>query len=250
MMISNISCSSLAQLLCLLDENFVFVLLGKHNVDYFVFDEVGLSAALSDECSAEDKTSLIDEMVRTRGDIRNRISPRYRFDERWDDLEKCLLLDGYRIEDKTIHKTSPFIEGEKTVLDDLVNEIEKSSIPQKSEIISHINLSDSAFLKSPSNFNGCLSHARISLETLVRSIAETFNFETPKGNKAWGSSLAYLREQDFIEKDEESVISSIYTFISSGSHVPIGFSEEEYVRFGRNLTTSICYYIIKIFNKH
>jgi len=40
-------------------------------------------------------------------------------------------------------------------------------------------------------------------------------------------------------------MAKLYGFISDGSHIPLGFTEEEYARYGRNLAMSKCYYIIK-----
>ena len=39
------------------------------------------------------------------------------------------------------------------------------------------------------------------------------------------------------------------SFVSNGSHIPLGFTNEEYARYGRNLLMSKCYYIIKNINK-
>jgi hypothetical protein len=49
------------------------------------------------------------------------------------------------------------------------------------------------------------------------------------------------------EKEEQKVIAPIYGFISDGCHKPLGFSEEEFARFGRNLAISMCYFLIKKF---
>ena len=40
----------------------------------------------------------------------------------------------------------------------------------------------------------------------------------------------------------------IYTFISKGAHRPLGFTDEEFVRFGINLAISACYFLVKILN--
>ena len=44
---------------------------------------------------------------------------------------------------------------------------------------------------------------------------------------------------------EEELMGKLYGFISDGSHIPLGFTQEEYARYGRNLAMSKCYYIIK-----
>jgi hypothetical protein len=40
-------------------------------------------------------SELIQEIARTRGTIRSTVSPRYRFDDRWQDFSRCLQIDGY-----------------------------------------------------------------------------------------------------------------------------------------------------------
>jgi hypothetical protein len=73
---------SLCQLLDLFDQDVVHVLLEKHDIPHCGCSQTEISAVLSD---LDQRTieSLIDEVVRTNGDLRNRVSPRYRFDERW-----------------------------------------------------------------------------------------------------------------------------------------------------------------------
>ena len=102
-----------------------------------------------------------------------------------------------------------------------------------------INESTEAFKNS--DFNQCLSKARISLETIVRTIAiDKYNF-----NDSWGNALSKLKTESFITQKEEELMAKLYGFISDGSHIPLGFTEEEYARYGRNLAMSKCYYIIK-----
>jgi hypothetical protein len=40
---------------------------------------------------------LLDEICRSTRMLRNDVSPKYLYDERWTDLLRCLLLDGYQI---------------------------------------------------------------------------------------------------------------------------------------------------------
>lgn len=91
---------------------------------------------------------------------------------------------------------------------------------------------------------------RIALDTLVNNISQYLglDMENVPDSKKWGSSLQYLREKELINDKEEKVISSIYTVISDGAHKSISITEKDYVRFGRNLVMSICYFIIKKFN--
>ena len=76
---------------------------------------------------------------------------------------------------------------------------------------------------------------------MVRDIAEIKEFQITSERKAWGDSLAHLKRINFLNEKEEKIIASIYSFVSEGAHIP--FTEEEYTRFGRNLITSMCYFI-------
>ncbi|NQT10603.1 MAG: hypothetical protein HQ573_05480 [Desulfobacteraceae bacterium] len=237
---------SLCQFLDLFIQDVVQVLLDKYDISCWGLSQTELGEALfgADHSSIE---SLIDEIVRTNGDLRNRVSPRYRFDERWSDFKKCLLLDGYKVEENEIIRIEPFIEANEPVEDDLTKELQLARLSSIMDIIKHIRLSAESFRKSTPDYNGCLSHSRIALETLVREIAANKGYSIKNENKAWGESLAYLKKSSFISQKEENSIASTYTFISDGSHIPVGFTEEEFARFGRNLVTSVCYFIVKKF---
>lgn len=238
---------SLSQFLDLFGSDTSNLLLEKHNIssedDYENKVSVKQSILQADSKSI---ASLLEEIAKTEGDLRNRVSPRYRFDERWDELKGCLLLDGFKVERKTINSVEPSIEGTGSIEDDLTKEIGLSHLPESEDIINHINYSAQAFLKTEPDYNGCLSHARIALETLVRGIAKDKGFQLSDEKKAWGASLNHLKTISFINDKQEKTIQSIYTFVSDGSHVPLGFTEKEYTRFGRNLITSICYFISKL----
>ena len=238
---------SLCQFLDLYKQDVVDILLEKHGITTWGYSQTEISEVLS-EADHDSIEYLIDELIRTNGDLRNRIKPRYRFDERWNDFLKCLLLDGFKVEEKTIRRLEPVIESTEAVEDDLTNELDSSSLGSSSEVIQHIKLSAESFKKASPDFNGCLSHSRIALETLVRAIAKDRGSEINESSKVWGKSLSYLQSIGFITNKEEGAISSTYTFISDGAHVPVGFTEEEFSRFGRNLAMSVCYFIIKKFN--
>lgn len=238
---------SLCQFLDLFEWDVVYILLEKYNITVRGPGQIEISRALSaaDQSSME---TLIDEVVRTNGDLLNRVNPRYRFNERWSDFKKCLLLDGFRIEQDKILRIEPFIESSEPVEDDLTNELKESDLTSSGEVTRHIKLSAETFKKSSPDYNACLSHSRIALETLVREIAKHYDLDIDEDSKAWGKSLLYIKDKGFITNKEESAIASTYTFISDGTHIPVGFTEEEFVRFGRNLAMSVCYFVIKKFN--
>lgn len=185
---------------------------------------------------------LIQEVVSTKRELRSRISPKYKFEDRWDDLEKCLLLDGYKInKNHTITSIEPSVDGIIAMEDDLITEINQSSLSKKAEITQLIKESEEAFKNPIPDYNSCLSKARISLETIIRNKIE----DETTTNESWGRSLNILKANGFISTDEEKAIASTYTFVSDGSHIPLGFTNEEYSRYGRNLIMTVCYYIIK-----
>ena len=197
---------------------------------------------IKDVLTTEDIISLIQEVVLTKRELRNRVSPRYEFDDRWGDFEKCLLLDGYKInENNTISSIEPNVDGIVAMEDDLISEIEKSCLSKKVAIIKKIKESEEAFKRTTPDYDGCLSKARIAIETIVRNKVE----DETGTNKSWGKSLSVLKTNGFITQNEENALSSIYTLVSDGSHKPLGFTDAEYSRYGRNLIMTTCYYIIK-----
>lgn len=182
---------------------------------------------------------LIKELILAKQTFRNKITPKYTFEERWNDFEKCLFLDGYKIQNNAIILIEPTIDGVVTFEDELTSELISSTFSKKEEVKNLINESAEAFKNS--DFNQCLSKARISLETIVRTIAiDKYNF-----NDSWGNALTKLKTESFITQKEEELMGKLYGFISDGSHIPLGFTQEEYARYGRNLAMSKCYYIIK-----
>ena len=251
MVISKRTKLSLYQFLGLFLHQTQYMLLEKHGIsfdDSYAVGYRGYEPFLELESPLIE--SVIDEIARTSGDLRNEISPRYRFDERWSDLKKCLLLDGFKVEQNTVLKIDPSINLTEPVEDELISELKKSSLSLSDEVINHIKLSENTFRKSTPDYNACLSHSRIALETIIRGIAKDdgLSLAENENNKAWGKSLSFLKQRNHLTPKEESAIASAYTFISDGSHIPIGFTEEEFVRFGRNLTMSVCYFVIKQFN--
>ncbi|PVX83209.1 hypothetical protein [Paraburkholderia unamae] len=63
---------------------------------------------------------VLAEVVATQGDLRARVNPKYRFDERLHDLMQCLLLDGYLVRDKRLLQTAPSIADAMPINDDLI----------------------------------------------------------------------------------------------------------------------------------
>lgn len=241
MTLTNRTKLSLVQFLDLQDYEHLSILLEKHlfksrcsNITELKRSLVGIGSM----------SLLLNEIVTTRQALNRRVTSKTSFNERWDELVKCLFLDGYKTENNMLIAIEPNIDGIIAIEDDLTNEIKKSSLAQKNEIVKLINESAEAFKSTLPDYNGCLAKARLSVETIVRDIAT----EIDGVNDNWGASLGKLFRNSFFEKKEEESISSTYTFISDGSHIPLGFTDEEYARYGRNLIMSVCYYIVKKYN--
>ncbi len=88
---------------------------------------------------------VLAEVVATQGDLRARVNPKYRFDERIRDLKQCLLLHGYIVNDESLVQTDPSIADAAPFEDDLIAALHNSGAPHAQEIITKINDSASAF---------------------------------------------------------------------------------------------------------
>lgn len=190
---------------------------------------------------------MLSEIVRTRGNLRNRVTPRYLHDERWDDLLIWLALDGYRVADGNLVEAEPAIEGAIAVEDDLTAELSRSALPERDDIVNLVNRSADAFRQG--NMNACLNDARIALQTLVTAISRR-RPERPAGldETRWGQVLAHLRTSRFVNETEEQLIGKVFSFVSPGAHMHIGLSDAEMARLGRSLCATMCYFLTKRYN--
>ena len=239
---------SLAQFLELYETDFVVVLVNKHGIRNFVVG-MGLTELNESIRSANDEMllSLIGEIVRTSGDLRARVNPKYRYDERFTDLCRCLQLDGYLLQEKKLTQTDPSIGDAPSLDDDLLQELKTSRLSDAEEIVEKINTSSESFRSSPPNYNACLNDVRVALETLARSIATTQQcVGSPAYEKTkWGSVIGFLKAIGFITQEEERGLAGVYSFVSSGSHRPIGISDAEMARLGRSLALGMCWFLVK-----
>ena len=248
---------SLCQLFSLFQENQLVAqircLLRKHGLGTNRM-EWGLEAVIL-PASNEQVGDVLDEVLRTKETLRYEISPRRKFDQRWNDLLLCLELDGYRLhfdeygnETGSFVPTEPAIEGVEAVEDDLTAELRQSELPGVDDIVRIMESSVDAFRRE--DFNACLSSSRIALESLARSIAQQMQGSQPGeyDPSKWGAIVAYLRKSGFIDCREEAALVGVYGLMSRASHTPIGFSEMEFARLGRSLALGFCYFLIKQFN--
>jgi hypothetical protein len=139
----------------------------------------------------------------------------------------------------------PQIDGQEPVEDDLTKALGSSGLPQAVEVQRLLVASADAFRRG--DHNGCLSNVRVALETLARDIADQRRAQhVGRYDPArWGQVLAFLRTSQFIADHEEKGTAGVYSFVSQGAHAPVGLTEDEFVRFGRNLAVSMCYFLVK-----
>lgn len=240
MTLSNRTKISLGQLLGIIDRGVVDEILKKHSINNInnIDDNI---------------VDFTQEIIETKSYLKNHIETRIKkkpattFDERWSDFEKCLFLDGYKIEtqdDKTeIIPIEPQIDGLIAFEDELTKAINMSNLSKKDDINRCIEESAEAFKQD--NFTNCLCNARIALETLIKAIAnEKYNID-----ETWGGALRTLKENKFLGEKEEKFMATTYTLISDCAHKPLGFDDNEYARFCRNQAIAQCYYIIKKYNQ-
>ncbi len=194
---------------------------------------------------AEERTQeLLAEVVQTIGG---------RHPARWRDLLRCLSLDHYRVDRGTIDQGTvvvtidPQMAGSPALDDDLTTGLNASGLAEAKAIKQSLESSADAFRAVPPDYNACLTHARVALQTLAMAIARRRTATHP-GNfddTSWGAVLQYLRTSGLIDVRHEQLMASVFGFISPGAHVPVGLTQEEMVRLGRSMAVSMCYFLVK-----
>ncbi|QLQ03880.1 MAG: hypothetical protein HZY77_14970 [Thiobacillus sp.] len=251
-MLSTRTIGSLVQFLELFETDFVLILCGKHGLRMSVEGDK-LLTTLNRNFTFADKPekllAIIEEIARTDGDLRSRVSPKYRFTERFKDLTRCLQLDGYLVTESGLVRLDPSIDDLPPIEDDLTKELNDSGLTGVGRVIDKINDSAESFRKGPANHNSCLNDIRVALESLAAAIAESISTcDAPSYDpKKWGSVVTYLKSLEFITPEEERGLVGVYGFVSPGSHRPVGLSEEEMARLGRHLALSMCWFLVKQF---
>lgn len=257
-MISRRTSLSLVQYLALQECVSVGLLFEKHGLPYsgqisrpdaYGLNSMTVLSGSVTEATQDQIHAVLDEILRTKDDLRSRITPKSRHDQRFDDLKRCLFLDGFLLQGDNLVPQDPTIIEAPSVEDDLTQALERCGLPQADAVLRQFQKSADAFRNSPPNFNACLNDARVALQTLATSIAVTRlakhpgNFDKTK----WGPVLAYLRTSGFITKEEEDGFAGVFRFVSLGSHVPLGLSEMEMARLGRSFVAGMCWFMIKRF---
>ena len=243
---------SLAQFLELQEAAVCVVMLGKYGLQNLPFTSgQSLYSLLSALRAVEDRILLlvIAEIAATSGDLRARVNPKYRFDERIQDLTQCLILDGYIIKDKRLVQVDPSIRDAPPVEDDLIEALKVSGAPRALSIIERINASAEAFRSTPPDYNASLVNARVALETLASDIAADVSSrlsvaasDTPS---KWGEVIAFLRNRGELAAEEERGLVGVFGFLSAGAHRPVGVSEDQMARLGRSFALNMCWFLLK-----
>lgn len=248
-MISSRTRHSLAQFLELQELSFVVVLLSKYGVRVSIGHYRQLMDTLNTVRTLDDRVVLemLSEIAATSGDLRTRVNPKYRFDERMHDLTQCLMLDGYSIEGKKLIQSDPSIADAPPIDDDLILSMQSFGAPRKLEILQKINDSAQAFRSAPPDYNASLVNARVALETLASDIAihvaapRAATFDPSK----WGEVLRFLRVSGEITEEEEVGLAGVFRFLSPGAHRPVGIPEVQMARLGRSLALNMCWFLLQ-----
>ena len=248
-MISQRTRLSLVQLLAEQDQGAVATLLAKYGADMPYrgsFFAEGLRQAVQ-EMPGEQALSLAAEGVATRSALRHPITPKIRFDERFADFERCLLLDGYAVVDRALRRTDPSLAGAPPVEDDLIAALLASTAPSRAQIVQKVQDSAQAFCNAPPDHNAALTNARVALETLARDVAADLvapGEAVPYDPAKWGSVLTFLKLRGEISQEEEKGLAGVYTFVSPGAHRSVGVSEDQMTRLGRTLALNMCWFLL------
>ena len=245
-MISERSKLSLCQFLSLQPQDFQKLMLRKHDIyeDIRTLDRL---VATVEEAQPSQIHGLLSEITRTQGDLRTRVAPRYRYDERWRDLKLCLRLDGYIVKNDQLVAVDPTIEGAEPLDDDLTALLRASDLPEADSVLGMLDSSTEAFRRVPPDVNDCLTKARVALQTTARVIASVRYQSHPRNydESSWGEVLSYLRTSDFVTREEEKGLAGVFRFVSPGAHRPIEPDELEMARLGRSLSIGMLYFLVK-----
>jgi hypothetical protein len=243
---------SLAQFLELQEPVVSIVLFSKYGVQHLSLSPGQLMYGLLNIVrDLDDRTLMLvlAEVVATQGDLRSRVNPKYRFDERLHDLTQCLLLDGYAVQKAKLVQIDPSIEDAAPLEDDLIIALQNSGAPRAAEIVAKIADSAQAFRATPPDYNAALVNARVALETLAADVAaDVASGMTPAPgyNPAkWGEVLAFLRSTGEVTLEEERGLAGVFGFLSPGAHRPVGIPKDQMTRLGRSFALNMCWFLLK-----
>lgn len=153
-MIGKRSLISLSQYFALQQRDWIELLFCKHNVetprDWNNQRELFVRTVHDwlRDARPEAVEAIVAEVVRTPSSFRNRVSPRYEYDERFRDLAVCLALDGYLIQGEELLRVEPSLEGQGVIEDDLTRELQQSGLANAEDILQLLSNSAEDFRKA------------------------------------------------------------------------------------------------------
>lgn len=239
--------AALSQTLDSLSQGSAYVLLQKVGVDRPQFS--GQDAILWELERAPEPAvhELITEIVvRTRA-VRADAGPKYVFDDRLEELWRCLRIDGWELVNGKLVREHPSSPDLVETRDALHDQLGASTVDADGEVRRCLEKSAIAFSNTPPDYNASSTLVRIALETTARRIANQISARrrlAPPPD-SWGSAIAFLRNQNVISPQDEAALTASYTATSPGAHVPKGLSAREWARMVRALDQAWLYYLIK-----
>jgi hypothetical protein len=190
--------------------------------------------------------SMITELLTHNQHIQHTAKSKGAFHSGVEELERWVLHDGWRAENGELIRITPAAEEITGVRDKLLEDIKQSGLDVDGGINEAINKSSTSFTSAQPDFNGSITNVRIALENVAIRSAEAVAKKAGEAKSfKWGAAVQCLRNKNVILKDEEDVLTTIYTFISQSAHTPKGLSEEEWARLARTYGLSSVYFILR-----
>lgn len=248
-MLSRQVLASMAQLLFTLSHDGRYTLIYKHfGVDISNYGG-GQRAFLNlfEDQDWDAIMSLLKELASRSTAIRVQALSGSVFDERWEDLRKWLLYDGWNVEENELVRIAPAAEEATGTREKLLEDLAVSGLDADHAIAGFVEDAAASFTADTPDFNDSVTKVRLSLETLARRAAWDISDRGPGDytDDSWGRALLYLRQHNVIEQAEEEVLARIYTFISPSAHVPKGMSDEEWARLARTFGLGGTYFLLQ-----
>lgn len=239
--------AALSQLLYSLSQDSAYVLLQKSGVGRPQFSgQESILWELERATESAVRELLTEITTRTRA-VRADAGTKYVFEDRLEDLWRCVRIDGWELVNGKLVREHPSSPDLVETRDALHDELIASPVDADGEIRRCLEQSAIAFSNTPPDYNASSTNVRIALETTARRIASRISARrrVSPPQDAWGSAVAFLRDQNVISPQDEAALTASYTATSPGAHVPKGLSAREWARMVRALDQAWLYYLIK-----
>jgi hypothetical protein len=220
----------------------------------FLYKHTGLLASqmppirsILRDASPEVLTSMLFELLGSNKVLRLAAPVKHVFESAVEDLARWALYDGWAVEKTTLVRVTPLAEEVTGVRDKLIEDLGTSGLDADGAVAVALEGSAKDFVSEPPDLNGSVTKVRIALETIARRGAAELAKKRKVGapEDSWGKVLHFLRTQGVIEQPEEEILARVYTFTSSGAHVPKGITAEEWARLARTFAVSSAYFLLR-----